>query len=79
MRIIGFPDDGRFIAVFRKVAVKAIFSDVQFGSFEPFDTGLRKVPAQYVVPFLSPLKVIGNTLPELFRIVSSLGPSMHSY
>ena len=66
--VVGFPDDGRFVAQPAQVPVQAILGNIQFGTLEPFYIGCVEIPFQQCVPTFPPEKRRGNCAPVTFRV-----------
>jgi hypothetical protein len=68
-RIIRFEDDGSLVFPDGQMPIQAVLRNVEFGSLEPFNLWFFEIPFQYLVPTLTPLKVLfSDLLPEKFRI-----------
>ena len=65
------PDQRRFIlAPGLNMAIETIVGEIELASGEPL--GPRAIPLQNVVPFFEPMQFLGNTSPELFRLLYGL-------
>ncbi len=71
-RVIGFPDDGRLIARLFQVPVEAVFGNIKFSAFKPFNIRLGKTPAQYMIPLFTPGIFFGNAAPECLGLLNAL-------
>ena len=52
------------------MAIETIVGEIELASGEPL--GPRAIPLQNVVPFFEPMQFLGNTSPELFRLLYGL-------
>src|SRR5438876_3073791 len=65
------PDQRRFIlAPGLKVAIKAVVGEIDLAAGEPL--GPRAIPLKNSVPLFEPMQFLGNTSPELFRLLYGL-------
>ena len=64
---LALPDEGRLVAApGADMAVEAIGADVQLAADEPLR--VRRIPLEHLRPGLNPLELLGEVLPERFRV-----------
>jgi hypothetical protein len=71
--VIGFPYNGRFVAHSGNMPVKAIFGNVEFAAFKPFDGRIGEIPIEYFIPLFAPHKVLGHPGPKFFGVALAIG------
>jgi hypothetical protein len=54
------------------MSIQTVLSDIQLSTLEPLHFWFFEVPIQYIVPFLHPLKMLGDTCPKACRIINAL-------